>query len=592
MEFSIRSFFTNRKSVFSAFFVILISFLACNGEDSETELLSGNDIVSFNVSSGDIDYAVTINGANINIVSPFNVVTAENLFIEVLISEGSSISPDPNNITAITNPIQFVVTAENGTQKTYTVTVSREQSPENSIEVVLIKNSITNDGINADINEENHIISKEIPQAWSLTEITVEMEIPDFATITPDPSSIDDFSEPLDFVVTAENGTTRNYQLVLTRVLSSNNTIASVTLKNNVSDELMDADIDQENGVVSKEVPSDWDLTNIAAEIIISEFATIAPDPSTINDYSEPINFVVTAEDGTEKNYMVELSRLLYIDNDFESFTLILEDSELAADIHKENGIVSKRFSPNTDLTQLSVEYLISEGATIVPNPKDITYYSSPVSFVITSESNEEKTYNVVFEHMEEIVNINCDQENVSKWFGGDNRANKVDPDIFFAPRNVGTGQSLTPEADIFISSYSIKFSDYFQYFDDDGIIRIYFGDTTVRLQLRDSEGNILASKDKTFGNPMQLYWQRFELADLDLVLKKDTLYYFTWYLVDGEALGIQTGSSGNNESYSGLCSGQGLSGTSTIREETSLDDWEIWGNHSWYYNFRLEGLK
>lgn len=501
MELSLFSFSSKRKSVFVAFSIILLSFLACNEqEDAATELLSGNDIVSFKTSKGDVEYAVTISGTNINIVSPFNEITANNLTLEIVLSEGASISPNPTTITTITNPVEFVVTAENGSQKTYTVTVSREQSPENNITAVLIENSVTNDKINADINVENNIISKEIPPTWSLTQVTIEMELP--------------------------------------------------------------------------------------------EFASIDPDPSTIDDYSEPVDFVVTAENGSEKNYRVELTRLLFENNDFESFTLKLQTIDLEANIDVENGIIAQRVSPNTNLSELSVEYSISAGATIVPDPSTVTDYTTPVSFMITSESNIEKTYNVVFEPMEALVNINCDQDNASKWFGGDNREDKVDPEYFFAPRNVGTGQSFTPEEDLFISSYSIRFSDYFQFVDDNGSIRTYFGNTTVRLQLRDAEGNILAVKDKTFDNPMQLFWQRFDLADLNLVLKKDSLYYFTWYLVDGETLGIVTGSYGNTDMLEGSCNGQGLSGTSTIREETSLDDWESWGLHPWHFNFRLEGLK
>lgn len=500
MHLTILSFSGVTKRVYFTFLFVFISFFSCNEKDAQNELLSGNDITSLIVSSGEIEYTVTISGTNINIVLPYNVTTTNNLLIEILTSQGATISPNPDKITSITSPIQFTITAENGDKKVYNVVLSREESPENNI--------------------------------------------------------------------------------------------TGVILKNNNNNEETNADIDQDSGLINRELPLNWSLTNVTAEMIISDFATIAPDPSTISDYSEPVNFVVTAENGTVKNYQILLSKQLSAENDFISFNLLFETLALSADIDKENGIVSQKVSPNTDLSQLSIEYVIPESATIVPNPESITDYSQPLTFLITSESNEEKIYNVVFELMEETVNFNCDEENASKWFGGDNRADKIDPDFFFAPRNVGTGESLTPEQDIFISSYSIRFSDFFQFVNDEGNIRTYFGDTTVRLQLRDSEGNILASKDNTFENPMQLFWQTFDLTDLNLVLKKDNLYFFTWYLVNGEALGINTGTHGNTEFHSGLCDGQGLSGTSSIREETHLNDWGIWGNHPWHFNFRLTGFK
>ncbi|MFS4448243.1 DUF5018 domain-containing protein [Maribacter sp. 2307UL18-2] len=490
-----------KKIHFTLFFVLISLFSCTDEEGTETELSGGNTITSFTVSSGNLEYAVTIDGKTIDIITPYNVTTANNLVMEVLISQGATIDPNPKDITLITDPIEFTVTAENGAESVYTLTLSREESPENAITGIRLKNN-----------------------------------------------------------------------------------------KNSVDE--VNADIDQVSGEATKELPKNWSLTEVTAEIEISAFASIAPDPSTISDYSLPVDFVVTAENGTTKNYRVILSKILSQENDFSAFILLFDTLNLPADIDREKGMISQRVPQDTDLTQLSVAYEIPEYATIMPDPSGIMDYSQPVTFVITSENNEEKTYTVGFEFMEETINYNCDLQNASKWFGGDDRGNKISPEFFHAPRNVGTGQSLTPEQDMFITSYSIRFSNYFRFVDDEGNVNTYFGDSTVRLQLRDGEGNVLAYKDKTFNNPMQLFWQTFDLTDLNLILKKDTLYHFTWYLVDGETLGIHTGTHGNTELHSGLCDEQGLSGTSTIREETHLDDWDTWGYHPWHFNFRLTGFQ
>ncbi len=475
-----------------------LTFFSCSDNNSQSELLTGNSITSFKVVNDDVEYSISINGTNISVVEPYNTSSSLNLSLDVLISEGASISPNPKNVTSIENPITFTITAENGDQQSYTVTLSKQLSPENSILGVVL----------------NH------------------------------------------------------------------------------EDNQTNADVDEENNLVSTELTPDWDLTNITAQITISDLATIEPSPDTVTDYSNPVTYVVTAQDGSSKEYEVILTRQPFEGNDILFFTIRNNTLNIPAEVDQQNGTITQRVSPSMDLTQLSIDYQVSDKAVINPDPSSIMDYSQPVVFTVTSESNEEKMYQVMFQPMQESVNFNCNVQNASKWFGGDNRANKINPDWFFAPRNVGTGQGLIPEYDLLISTYSIRFSGYFEYVDDDGNIKTYFGNTTIRLQLRDSEGNIIASKDNTFTNPMALYWITFDLSDLNLILKKDNLYYFTWYLVDGESLGIFTGTHGNTESHSGFCNGPGLSGQSRIREETHLDDWDTWGLHSWHFNFRLSGMK
>jgi hypothetical protein len=53
-------------------------------------------------------------------------------------------------------------------------------------------------------------------------------------------------------------------------------------------------------------VPGGIALTSQKPELTISAHATISPDPSLIQDFSKPVNYTVTAEDGTQVTYAVK----------------------------------------------------------------------------------------------------------------------------------------------------------------------------------------------------------------------------------------------------------------------------------------------
>ncbi|WP_438710498.1 hypothetical protein ACSTS3_16620 [Aquimarina muelleri] len=78
-------------------------------------------------------------------------------------------------------------------------------------------------------------------------------------------------------------------------------------------------------------------------------------------------------------------------------------------------------------------------------------------------------------------------------------------------------------------------------------------------------------------------------MASLNLLLKKNTQYNFTYYLIDGEVLGVSSGSDANLNADSGICGSTGWSGESKKKNNTSLEDWEVWWSHEWHFNFRLE---
>ncbi|HOZ66563.1 MAG TPA: DUF5018 domain-containing protein [Burkholderiaceae bacterium] len=99
--------------------LLLSVFLAaCGGSDSSTTTSVGGEFSAMGVKG-------TVNGQNVTIdLSGLGncATTIENLVISVNAS-GASISPDPNVARDYSRPVEFTLTAPDGTKQVYTVTV-------------------------------------------------------------------------------------------------------------------------------------------------------------------------------------------------------------------------------------------------------------------------------------------------------------------------------------------------------------------------------------------------------------------------------------------------------------------------------------
>ena len=65
----------------------------------------------------------------------------------------------------------------------------------------------------------------------------------------------------------------------------------------------LEATIDEENNTIEAPVPSDADVSNLLPEIKISKAATI--DKTTAQNFTDPVVYTVTAEDGTTSSYTI-----------------------------------------------------------------------------------------------------------------------------------------------------------------------------------------------------------------------------------------------------------------------------------------------
>lgn len=124
--------------------------------------------------------------------------------------------------------------------------------------------------------------------------------------IAPAETIAQNFSNPVIYTVTAEDGTTKNYVVLGRSILNgSSKDILSFSFRvsNNPSIATDVKGIVTNDSVLVK-LPFGTDLNNLIPFILI-DGASIFPDNLTAQNFSKPVTYIVTAQDGSSKSYVV-----------------------------------------------------------------------------------------------------------------------------------------------------------------------------------------------------------------------------------------------------------------------------------------------
>ena len=172
-----------------------------------------------------------------------------------------------------------------------------------SFKFLAIANQALQEDVIASINDVDKLIIAIVPYGTDVTALLPSIVVSPEASISS--TTTQNFSNPINYVVTAQDGSTDSYNVILSFTENTESTILNFDILasvNGVSDDSFGI-IDEANKTIRLELPLDADITKLTPSISISAEATIAP--SGEQNFTEPLSYVVTAQDGTETMYMV-----------------------------------------------------------------------------------------------------------------------------------------------------------------------------------------------------------------------------------------------------------------------------------------------
>ncbi|NTV02788.1 MAG: hypothetical protein HGB04_08415 [Chlorobiaceae bacterium] len=204
-------------------------------------------------------------------------------------------SDTPNNFT---NEVTYTVTAEDGTTQDYVVTVTVARNPAKAITAF----SISGQTGTTVINETNHTIAVTMPSGSAVTSLQPNVTITG-ASVGPTSGTAKDFTNPVTYTVTAEDGTTQDYVVTVTVARNPAKAITAFS----ISGQTGTTAINETNHTIAVTMPSGSAVTSLQPNVTITG-ASVSPTSGTAKDFTNPVTYTVTAEDGTTQDYVVTVN--------------------------------------------------------------------------------------------------------------------------------------------------------------------------------------------------------------------------------------------------------------------------------------------
>ncbi|MDO6821403.1 PKD domain-containing protein, partial [Zobellia sp. 1_MG-2023] len=254
-----------------------------------------NDITAFGLpvqNSTDIDPGTNTVTVNVPDGTDLNVAP------QVLaVSPGATVLPAIGAVQDFSGQVLYTVTAENGTPQVWTVNVTVSAPTGSGLNAITgfelpVQNSVA-------INDVNHTITVNVPNGTDLNVVPSILDISTGAGIDPEPASQQDFSQPVSYTVTAENGNPQVWTVNVVTETSGEKSIDSFVI-DGVSGTFNGTDI-------SVTLPFGTDVTALSP--IIEFFGqSVNPPSGTPTDFTNNVTYTVTAEDNTTLDYTVNVT--------------------------------------------------------------------------------------------------------------------------------------------------------------------------------------------------------------------------------------------------------------------------------------------
>jgi outer membrane protein assembly factor BamB len=173
--------------------------------------------------------------------------------------------------------------------------------------------------INASIDSVQRVITVSMPYGTNVSSLIPTITISNKATILPASGSVQDFTKPVVYTVTAEDGSSQTYTVRIVIGKNSAKLITSFSIKE-ISSSLQNVNIDTTKKIITLTIPANIDVSVKTPSITISDKATISPASGVGQNFNNPLTYKVTAEDGSSVSYSVIVKFTAVINNNGSIF--------------------------------------------------------------------------------------------------------------------------------------------------------------------------------------------------------------------------------------------------------------------------------
>ena len=305
-----------------------------------------------------------------------------NLTPSIAVSVGATISPASGVPQDFINPVIYTVTAHDGvTSHQYTAIIVQIDSfklvepsglgPLEQAEPIAV----------GTINNSSSTVSLIVPFGTNVTSLAPIITVPSGGIISPPSGVVQDFTNPVVYTVTSQDGViTKQYTVSVTQASNTDAFITSFVLPNHTGR----LSINNVSFAVSSRVTLGTGLINLTPVIGVSVGATISPASGVPQDFINPVIYTVTAHDGVTKHqYTVTVSESQNVAKAITSFSLNSLSPIVTGTITETDHHILLTVPYGTNVTALTPTVSIT-GILISPASGEAQDFTSPVLYTVT----------------------------------------------------------------------------------------------------------------------------------------------------------------------------------------------------------------
>ena len=359
-----------------------------------------NDILTFSVPGQTGSAAINTTNHTVAITVPYgtevdDLVATFSVSANATARVGTTTQVSGTTHNNFNNPVTYRVTAENGIEQAWTVTVTIAPNTENAILTFTVPGQIGE----SDIDDENHTVDIIVPYGTAVNNLVATLTLSPQATAkvgtVPQTSgtTANNFTSPVTYTVKAGDGTEQSWTVTVTIAKNTENDILTFM----VPDQKGSATINDVNHTVAVTVYYDTDVTGLVATFTLSPQATATvgttqqESGTTTNNFTNPVNYTVKAGDGNEQVWTVTVTVAdASTETDITAYSM--SEQSKAATINATNHTVAITVANGTDVTALVATFTLSDFATAkvseTPQVSGITAndFTNPVTYTVTGE--------------------------------------------------------------------------------------------------------------------------------------------------------------------------------------------------------------
>jgi len=370
------------------FLAVILFFVACSNDAKKISLLpfgmgttdSSRAMENFYFMSPLAMGIIDETAHTVAVTVPYGTnVTA---LVPTIIHNGKSVSPDSGTAQNFYGPVNYTVTAEDGSTQDYavTVTVAGESAP--SISAFYFTSPMAM----GTINQASHTISVIVPYGTDVTAMAPTI-IHTGESVSPNSGTARDFSGPVTYTVTAADTSTQDYTVT---VIVASGTAPSISAFFFMSPLAMGV-IDETDHTIAVTVPHGTDVTTLVPTVIHTG-ASVSPVSGTQQNFSGPVTYRVTAADTSTQDYTVTVSIASGVAPALSAF--FFASPVAIGTINDTNHTVAVTVPYGTDVTAL-VPTVVHNGASVNPASGAVRNFTSQVTYRVTAADTSTQDYTV-----------------------------------------------------------------------------------------------------------------------------------------------------------------------------------------------------